>query len=236
VGDQLTGAVGPSGSLLPRKFFDGPALDVAPALLGCVLEADSAAGLVAVRITEVEAYSGQTDPASHAYRRKSGRNQVMFGPPGYAYVYQIYGLHFCINLVCRPAGTAEAVLLRAGQVVTGEDVARERRPAARSELQLARGPALLCQVLAIDRRFDGTDVCVKDSPVRIRGPRPGDAPAPGAIRTGPRVGVTQAADYPWRFWIDGDRSVSAYRRATSRKRPEAQTVTTPGPESGTIQP
>jgi DNA-3-methyladenine glycosylase len=236
VGDQLTGASGP---LLAREFFDGPSLDVAPALLGCVLEADSAAGLVAVRITEVEAYSGQTDPASHAYRRKSGRNQVMFGPPGHAYVYQIYGLHFCINLVCRPAGTAEAVLLRAGQVVSGADVAWSRRPAARSEIQLARGPALLCQVLAIDRRFDGTDVCVPGSPVRMRGPRPGDAPGP--IRTGPRVGVTQAADYPWRFWIDGDRSVSAYRRAVPRKRAspppdETQTVTTPAPEGGTIQP
>jgi DNA-3-methyladenine glycosylase len=222
--------------LLPRDFFSRRALDVAPELLGCVLEADSAAGPVAVRITEVEAYSGQTDPASHAYRRKSGRNQVMFGAPGFAYVYQIYGLHFCVNLVCQPAGVAEAVLLRAGQVVEGTEVAWERRPAARAEIQLARGPALLCQVLAIDRRFDGTDVCAGNSPVRILGPGPGDAPAPGMIRTGPRVGVTQAADYPWRFWIDGDRSVSAYRRATPRKRPEAQTVTTPGPEGGTIQP
>ena len=236
MGDQLTGASAAAGPLLPREFFGGPALDVAPALLGCVLAADSAAGLVAVRVTEVEAYTGQTDPASHAYRRKSGRNQVMFGPPGHAYVYQIYGLHFCINLVCRPAGTAEAVLLRAGQVVAGTGVARSRRPAARSEAQLARGPALLCQVLAIDRRFDGTDVCAPGSPVRIRGPRPGDAPVPGMIRAGPRVGVTQAADYPWRFWIDGDRTVSAYRRATPRKRPPAQTVTTPGPEGGTIQP
>ena len=234
MGDQLTGAAGP-GPLLAREFFDGPALDVAPALLGCVLEADSAAGRVAVRITEVEAYSGQTDPASHAYRRKSGRNQVMFGPPGHAYVYQIYGLHFCVNLVCRPAGTAEAVLLRAGQVVAGTDVAWTRRPAARSEDHLARGPALLCQVLAIDRRFDGTDVCAQDSPVRMRGPRPGDAPAP-RIRTGPRVGVTQAADYPWRFWIDGDPTVSAYRRAGPRKRAETQTVTTPAPEGGSIQP
>ena len=112
---------------------------MAPALLGCVLETDTAAGLVAVRITEVEAYSGQTDPASHAYRRKSGRNQVMFGPPGYAYVYQIYGLHFCVNLVCQPAGTAEAVLLRAGQVVDGAEVAWTRRASARTELQLARG-------------------------------------------------------------------------------------------------
>jgi DNA-3-methyladenine glycosylase len=227
VGDQL---------ILPREFFEGPALEVAPALLGCVLEADSTAGLVGVRITEVEAYSGQTDPASHAYRRKSGRNQVMFGPPGHAYVYQIYGMHFCINLVCRPAGTAEAVLLRAGEVVEGTEVAWGRRPAARTEDQLARGPALLCQVLAIDRRFDGTDVCVEDSPVRMRGPGPGDAPAPGMIRTGPRVGVTQAAEYPWRFWIDGDRTVSAYRRAVLRKRPGTQTVTTPDREGGTIQP
>jgi DNA-3-methyladenine glycosylase len=227
VGDQL---------ILPRKFFEGPALEVAPALLGCVLEADSAAGPVAVRITEVEAYSGQTDPASHAYRRKSGRNQVMFGPPGHAYVYQIYGLHFCINLVCRPEGTAEAVLLRAGEVVEGTEVAWSRRPAARTETHLARGPALLCQVLAIDRRFDGTDVCAEDSPVCVRGPRPGQAPAPGMIRTGPRVGVTQAAEYPWRFWIDGDRTVSAYRRAVPRKRPGTQTVTTPGREGGSIQP
>jgi DNA-3-methyladenine glycosylase len=228
MGDQLT------AGLLPREFFSRRALDVAPALLGCVLESDSSAGPVAVRITEVEAYSGQTDPASHAYRRKSGRNQVMFGPPGHAYVYQIYGLHFCINLVCQPAGVAEAVLLRAGQVVAGTEEARSRRPAARDEDQLARGPALLCQVLAIDRRFDGTDVCVQDSPVRVRGPQPGDAP--GMIRTGPRVGVTQAADYLWRFWIDGDRTVSAYRRATPRKRAATQTVTTSGPDGGTIQP
>ncbi len=209
---------------------------MAPALLGCVLETDTAAGLVAVRITEVEAYSGQTDPASHAYRRKSGRNQVMFGPPGYAYVYQIYGLHFCVNLVCQPAGTAEAVLLRAGQVVDGAEVAWTRRASARTELQLARGPALLCQVLAIDRRFDGTDVCTEDSPVRMRGPGPGDAPEAGTIRSGPRVGVTQAADFPWRFWIDGDLTVSAYRRAVPRKRPGTQTVTTPGREGGSIQP
>ena len=169
--------------ILAREFFDRPALDVAPALLGCVLETDTAAGLVAVRITEVEAYSGQTDPASHAYRRKSGRNQVMFGPPGYAYVYQIYGLHFCVNLVCQPAGTAEAVLLRAGQVVDGAEVAWTRRASARTELQLARGPALLCQVLAIDRRFDGTDVCTEDSPVRMRGPGPGRR-ARGRARSG----------------------------------------------------
>ena len=222
--------------ILAREFFDRAAIDVAPALLGCVFECDSTAGPVAVRITEVEAYSGQTDPASHAYRRKSGRNQVMFGPPGYAYVYQIYGMHFCVNLVCQPAGTAEAVLLRAGQVVDGAEVAWSRRPSARAETQLARGPALLCQVLAIDRRFDGTDVCHPDSPLRILGPGPDGPPAADTIRSGPRVGVTQAADFPWRFWIDGDLTVSAYRRAVPRKRPGTQTVTTPSREDGTIQP
>ena len=101
--------------------------DGAPDLLGCVLECDSSAGPVAVRVTEVEAYRGLHDPASHAYRRKSLRNGVMFGPPGYAYVYQIYGLHFCVNLVCQPEGTAEAVLVRAGEVVTGTEVCRLTR-------------------------------------------------------------------------------------------------------------
>jgi DNA-3-methyladenine glycosylase len=234
-GPAQDGGADPPG-VLARSFFDRRAVEVAPALLGCVLEHQTPDGLVAVALTEVEAYSGAADPASHAYRGKSGRNQVMFGPPGHAYVYQIYGLHFCVNLVCQPAGTAEAVLLRAGQVVVGTELAWSRRPAARAEAHLARGPALLCQVLAIDRRFDGTDVCAEDSPVRMRGPRAGHAPAPGLIRAGPRVGVTQAAEYPWRFWIDGDRTVSAYRRAVPRKRPGTQTVTTPGRDGGTIQP
>jgi DNA-3-methyladenine glycosylase len=227
MGDELT---------LPREFFARGSTDVAPDLLGCVLECDSTAGPVAVRVTEVEAYRGLHDPASHAYRRKSLRNGVMFGPPGYAYVYQIYGLHFCVNLVCQPEGTAEAVLVRAGEVVTGVEVARARRPAARAENQLARGPALLCQVLAIDRRFDGTDVCAPSSPLRILGPGPSGPPEAAMIRSGPRVGITKAADFPWRFWIDGDPTVSAYRRATPRKRPGTQTVTTTGSEGGTIQP
>jgi DNA-3-methyladenine glycosylase len=227
MGDELT---------LPREFFARGSTDVAPDLLGCVLECDSTAGPVAVRVTEVEAYRGLHDPASHAYRRKSLRNGVMFGPPGYAYVYQIYGLHFCVNLVCQPEGTAEAVLVRAGEVVTGVEVARARRPAARAENQLARGPALLCQVLAIDRRFDGTDVCTPSSPLRIVGPGPSGPPTAAMIRSGPRVGITKAADFPWRFWIDGDPTVSAYRRATPRKRPGTQTVTTTGSEGGTIQP
>ena len=122
-------------------------------MLGCILWHDSQAGLVAVRLTEVEAYQGASDPASHAYRGKTARNAVMFGEPGYAYVYFTYGMHFCVNLVCQPEGQAEAVLLRAGQVVAGADLAAERR-AGRSglqngagrrirELDLARGPGRL---------------------------------------------------------------------------------------------
>ena len=100
---------------------------MAPALLGCVLEHETADGLVAVELTEVEAYTGATDPASHAYRGMTGRNAVMFGPPGHAYVYFTYGMHFCVNVVCQPPGTASAVLLRAGRVVAGEALARRRR-------------------------------------------------------------------------------------------------------------
>ncbi|MGH3276484.1 MAG: DNA-3-methyladenine glycosylase, partial [Streptosporangiaceae bacterium] len=113
--------------VLPRDFFAGPAPEVAPRLLGCVLRRDSPAGTVAAVITEVEAYAGLADPASHAYRGQTARNAVMFGPPGHAYVYFTYGMHFCMNLVCRPAGTASAVLLRAGAVLSGTTLARHRR-------------------------------------------------------------------------------------------------------------
>ncbi len=112
---------------LPREFFDRPSTEVAPDLLGCVLWHDSPAGLVAVRLVEVEAYQGANDPASHAYRGQTARNAVMFGPPGYVYVYFTYGMHFCANLVCQPPGQAEAVLLRAGEVVAGADIAARRR-------------------------------------------------------------------------------------------------------------
>src|SRR5215469_2807489 len=116
--------------VLPRGFFAGSSLEVAPRLLGCVLEHETSEGLVAVRLTEVEAYDGADDPASHAYRGKTARNTVMFGEPGHAYVYFTYGMHFCVNLVCRPEGTASAVLLRAGRVIEGVPLAAARRVAA----------------------------------------------------------------------------------------------------------
>ncbi len=229
--------------LLPRETFARGAVEVAPALLGCVLEHDTPEGLVAVTLTEVEAYHGQADPASHAYRGQTPRNAVMFGPPGHAYVYFTYGMHFCVNLVCLPEGTASAVLLRAGRVIEGEDLARTRRaapgPAGRD---LARGPARLCQALGITRAQNGADVCDPASPLRVRWPAPAEAAPPrsraggagvgagagpagpgpvrlagAAISAGPRVGVSAAGDRPWRFWITDDPTVSAYRPHVPRR-------------------
>jgi DNA-3-methyladenine glycosylase len=196
---------------------------VAPALLGCVLEHSTADGLVAVSLSEVEAYMAAADPASHAYRGMTARNAVMFGPPGHAYVYFTYGMHFCVNVVCGPPGVAEAVLLRAGRVIAGEELARRRRgfDPARAPRDLARGPARLCQALAIDRTQDGADLCDLSGGLRLRAAA-GDARAPAEkkqpqIDVGPRVGVSKAADIPWRFWLAQDPTVSVYRRLPPRE-------------------
>jgi DNA-3-methyladenine glycosylase len=196
--------------LLPRAFFDRTATHVAPELLGCVFWSDSAAGRVAVRLVEVEAYEGSLDPASHSYRGRTARNAVMFGPPGHAYVYFTYGMHFCANLVCHRPGDATAVLLRAGQVIEGGALAAKRRNGQR-ERDLARGPGRLCQALGIDLALDGADACAAGSPLGI-GPAP-EPPDPAAIRVGPRVGITKAADFPLRFWLAGDPYVSAFKGA-----------------------
>jgi DNA-3-methyladenine glycosylase len=214
-------------------------------LLDCVLEHETAEGLVAVRLTEVEAYAGETDPASHAYRGMTGRNAVMFGPPGFAYVYFTYGMHFCVNVVCMPEGIARAVLLRAGQVIAGEPLARRRRALRRTEAgpssviaarDLARGPARLCQALAIDRTQNGADFCSPASELRLRPADPGfqagvagvpgAASAAPAIEAGPRVGISAAADIPWRFWLADDPTVSAYRPYKGRNRQPGSAGTT----------
>jgi DNA-3-methyladenine glycosylase len=183
--------------------------EAARMLLGWRLSANG----VTVRLTEVEAYSGLgEDPASHAHRGVTARNRVMFGPAGRLYVYQIYGMHFCANVVCGETGRAAAVLLRAGAVADGIDLARRRRPAARRDSDLAAGPAKLMQVLDLNRSAD-------DTPLFGGGPAtliPPDEPA-APVSAGPRVGVTSAHDVPWRFWITGDPTVSAYRRAPARK-------------------
>jgi DNA-3-methyladenine glycosylase len=185
---------------------------------------------VTLRLTEVEAYAGTgEDPASHAHRGRTARNAVMFGPAGYAYVYFTYGMHWCLNVVCGQSGTASAVLLRAGSIVDGVEVAWSRRLAARRDEELARGPARLCQALGIDRVAYGTNLLDGAGPVWLRPPaverRPGAAPQASqlvrpdaaAVCSGPRVGVTGAHDLPWRFWLDEEPSVSAYRRHVPRR-------------------
>jgi DNA-3-methyladenine glycosylase len=209
-------------TLIPRDFFARLSVPVAPELLGCVLEHETAAGLVAVELTEVEAYAGASDPASHAYRGKTARNAVMFGPPGHAYVYFTYGMYFCVNLVCLGNGSASAVLLRAGRIIEGEELAQARRSRGTAVpfRDLARGPARLCQALDIDRSQDGADVCVAESPLRMRWPdaRTTDRSIQKKVASGPRVGVSSAAEIPWRFWWEGEPTVSAYRPAVPRRR------------------
>ncbi len=214
--------------VLPRGFFARPALQVAPDLLGCVITHDTDEGLVAVVLAEVEAYAGEADPASHAFHGRTARNAVMYGPPGHAYVYFTYGMHFCVNLVCQPEGEASAVLLRAGRVITGLSLAAARRPAAGRERDLARGPARLCQALGIGRSLDGADVCDAASALRVSPAAPGDKAAGHGVSQGPRVGVSRGADVAWRFWATGDPTVSPYRPHARRR--AAKPV--PGARSG----
>lgn len=203
---------------LSRAFFARPVLQVAPDLLGRVVLHDSPDGTVAVRLTEVEAYAGPRDPGSHAFRGRTPRNGVMFGPGGFVYVYFSYGMHWCMNLVCGPAGDASAVLLRAGEVVGGADLARARRTTSRLPRDLARGPARLTMALGVDKAYDGADATDPGSALRVL---PGAGPRPGrqAVQRGPRVGVAgDGAARPWRFWLAGDPSVSVYRPAVARQR------------------
>jgi len=199
------GALSPGG--LGREFFARPAWLVAPDLLGCVLEHRGDDGVVAVRLVEVEAYGGADDPASHAWRGRTARNAAMYGPPGSLYVYFVYGMHWCVNLVCEGEGTAAAVLVRAGQVVLGAERAAGRRGQAPTR-DVARGPARLAQALGIDGTANGIDLCATGTRLLVRARPPGPPPP---IDTGPRVGVVRAAETPWRFWISGDPAVSAYR-------------------------
>jgi DNA-3-methyladenine glycosylase len=182
-------------------LLDGTSLEVAPRLLGAVLRH----GEVAVRLTEVEAYAGPDDPGSHAYRGPTRRNAVMFGPPGRLYCYFTYGMHVCANVVVGGEGDPGAVLIRAGEVVDGLEVARARRLGA-EDRDVARGPARLCRALGIGLEHDGVDLASGE--VRLE---PGKRVT--AVSTGPRVGLRGAPERPWRFWATGDPTVSTYRPA-----------------------
>lgn len=192
------------------ELLNKPAIEVAPIVLGAVVRV----GEVAVRITEVEAYMGEEDPGSHAFRGLGKRNAVMYGPPGHLYTYFTYGMHTCANVVCMPEGVASAVLLRAGEVIEGQSVAAERRVTSRKPADLAMGPARLTVALGI--RLDDAGANLQTGRVRLELPE-----SQSPFSAGPRTGVAGEGgtdEYPWRFWIPGEPSVSPYRAAVRRKR------------------
>jgi len=194
-----------------RSVLEAPSVEVAPLLLGSEL----VCGPVRVRITEVEAYLGiGEDPGSHSFRGRTNRNAVMFDEPGRLYVYFTYGMHVCANIVCSPVGIATAVLLRAGEVVEGIDLARHRRHTSKTDADLARGPARLVVAMGIELSDGGADLAAP----------PFDLELPASARpfeSGPRTGVSGAGgtiEFPWRFWIPGDRTVSPYKASVPKKR------------------
>mgnify|MGYP005818101275 CR=1 FL=1 len=193
---------------LARAVLERPVLEVAPDLLGCLFTA----GGVTVRITEVEAYAGEADPGSHAFRGRTPRTEVMFGRAGHLYVYFTYGMHWCANVVTGTEGSASAVLVRAGEVVAGHETAARRRSGIR-ERDWARGPARLASTLGLDRAHNGADLCGDAAEPRLDAA--GEVPDPAAVRTGPRVGVSgpggDGTAYPWRFWLHDEPTVSVYR-------------------------
>jgi DNA-3-methyladenine glycosylase len=206
-----------------------PAPEVAPRLLGGLFGHRGEEGPVVLRITEVEAYGGPAgsdlpDPGAHTWGGRTARNASMFGPPGHVYVYFTYGMHHAVNVVCRPEGTAGGCLVRAGEVVEGVELARARRARGRAgpvpDAALARGPGNLAKALGIDLRHDGAVLAARDGSAA-----PGfflvPAPEPAPAASGPRTGVSGpggTTEFPWRWWIAGDPSVSPYRPAVRRRR------------------
>jgi DNA-3-methyladenine glycosylase len=207
------------GSVLSRDFYARDGREVAPELLNKVL----VHGDRAVRIVEVEAYAGEEDPASHAFRGETPRTRVMFGPPGHLYVYFTYGMHWCANAVCGPTGTASAVLLRAGAPLVGVDRMRESRPAARRDRDLANGPAKMCQALGVDGSADGSDLVGGTGPVIVDD---GVAP-PVEPGVSTRIGISAGLDHPWRWFVPEDPYVSVGRPgpSTGRRRRSRPTAT-----------
>jgi DNA-3-methyladenine glycosylase len=201
-----------------REFLSADARELAPLLLGAVLTHDSREGRVSVRLTEVEAYLGpedslHPDPGSHTYRGPTPRNAPMFGPAGHLYVYFTYGMHHCTNIVCGPAGVASALLLRAGEIVEGAELARHRRPTSKRPADLASGPARLAKALGLTTAYSGRDALAPPFALVL------PDRAATHVSSGPRVGVSGAGgttEYAWRFWITGDPTVSKYKAAKPR--------------------
>lgn len=191
----------------------GPVSQAAQELLGIELHANG----VTLRIVETEAYGGVgSDPASHAHRGPTARNRPMFASPGTLYVYFSYGMHWCANVVCGEPGTASAVLLRAGEIVSGMSTARERGRVGAPEWQLASGPARLARTLGIDGSHNGLSLLDSAAAVRLKVPSSAWPGSPGQISpdqicSGPRVGISAETQRPWRFWLTGSAAVTRYR-------------------------
>lgn len=188
-------AAGVAVGALPRSFFARSVHAVAPDLIGCTLYVDGVGGV----IVEIEAYH-HTEPAAHSYRGPTPRNEVMFGPPGYAYVYRSYGIHWCLNFVCEPEGSAAAILIRALAPEAGLEVMRARRGLDEERL-LCAGPGRVAQALAITRAHNGLAL---DAPPFLVLPRHG----PAEVICGPRIGITKAVELPWRYGLKGSRFLS----------------------------
>jgi DNA-3-methyladenine glycosylase len=186
-------------AVLDRDFYSRPAIEVARDCLGKILVHGKTAG----RIVEVEAYLGVDDRAAHAWRGVTDRTRVIFGEPGHAYVYFIYGMYECLNFVCEPAGQAGCVLIRALEPIAGIATMRRRRPSAKRPEDLANGPGKLTLAMGITRKLNGADLTASALQVR----RPPNEPAIEVLTT-PRIGITHCADWPLRFVIAGNRFVS----------------------------
>lgn len=202
--------------MFDRALLERPSIEVAPLLLGATIHGRG----VSVRLTEVEAYLGELDPGSHAFRGETVRNRVMYGEAGHLYTYFTYGMHVCANVVCSPLGTATAVLFRAGEVVDGLELAHERRTTSRTDADLARGPARLVVALGIALTDNGADLESGEVALELAG-------GPSRYAQGPRTGVAGAGgsvDYPWRFWIPDDPTVSPYKASVPRKRTPSATL------------
>jgi DNA-3-methyladenine glycosylase len=217
---SLRNAIRMPGHLLPRAFFEDPPELVAPRLLGKILAHRTRSGILAGRIVEVEAYLGPhndpPDPAAHTHRGPTPRNQVLFGPAGYAYIYSIYGLYFCANISCEAEGRGGGVLIRALDPVAGmEQMARNRglAPGAPARL-LTSGPGRLCQALGLNRpTHNGLDLLDRASPLQVRDD---GCPSTEALVT-VRIGIRHAADWPLRFVLAGNSCVSGPRSLTGRR-------------------
>lgn len=193
-------------TVLPRAFYQRHAALVAPELLNKILVRDDGR---AARIVEVEAYAGSEDPASHSFRRQTPRNASMFGPPGHLYVYFTYGMHWGSNAVCGEVGEGMAVLLRAAEPLAGLDAMHLARPAAKRDRDLASGPGKLSQAFGLTRAFDGADLVTGDLGITIvsDGTRP-----PADPTVGPRIGISKATDFPWRWHVPAHQHVSVRPR------------------------